>query len=112
MEKLTYTRDDLVKEVAAIFNEDKARDEKVSQKKIKELLGVVSEVIADYLSEATPDCDIEVKTMPGITFKGMYVGSKQGRNPMTGEPIQIAPRIKLRASFTKGYKDGVNGVEE
>lgn len=104
MEKITYTKADLISEIAADLGKTK--------KETKEFLEAVSPAVKRLLSKTTPDCNIEVKGIDGVVFKGGYTEARVGRNPQTGESITIAPSIKVKASFTPSFKAAVNGGEE
>ena len=49
--------------------------------------------------------------LPGLgTFKKRETKARQGRNPQTGEPIQIPARTKAAFSVAKAFKEAVLGA--
>jgi DNA-binding protein HU-beta len=44
-----------------------------------------------------------------IGIKSNYMKARPGRNPQTGDPVEIAAHYQLSATFGKGFKDYVNG---
>lgn len=84
---------------------------KVVRKDIETIVDSLSEVLVDELKAERQ------ATLPGLVkFVLANVAAKnsrQGRNPKTGEPVQIAAKpatTKLRARFLKQLKDEVSGV--
>lgn len=74
-----------------------------SQKDIKEVLSKAQEIIEDNLvvGDAT-------KVFSWLTIEPVEKPARVGRNPKTGESIEIPPRTSVKAKFGKGIKDILN----
>ena len=82
------TRLDIAKEVAA--------KESISIQNAYSLIGVVVDVIAESLEKDNVQ-------LPGLgTFKRTTLQAREGRNPRTGELIQIPKRTVVRFKASKG----------
>lgn len=83
----------------------KAISEKLgtTQKAATEYLDGIVEVIMEALAEGT-----EVKISGFGTFSVTERAAREGRNPMTGETIQIAASKSPKFKAAKGLKDAVN----
>ena len=90
------TKKDLVTKVSAEVNVDKKACE-----------AVVNGVI-DAITEALKDGD-KVQLIGFGTFEVKEVAAREGRNPITGESIQIDACKKPAFSASKALKDAVNG---
>lgn len=90
------TKKDLVTKVAAEANVDK-----------KDCEAVVNGVI-DAIIEALKDGD-KVQLIGFGTFEVKDVAAREGRNPLTGEAIQIDACKKPSFSASKALKDAING---
>lgn len=75
----------------------------ISKTKASEMISAVTESITDFLSEQE-----EVRLVGFGTFLTTHRAATTGRNPRTGEPIQIkaANQPKFRAG--KALKEAVN----
>lgn len=87
-------RSDFIKEVAE-------RTE-LSQKKVKDFLDVVGDVIVDRMAD-----EDGVKPFIGITFSTRYREERKGHNPQTGEEIMIASKNIPICKFGKAVKEAV-----
>ena len=63
-----------------------------------------AEIIEDIVTAHMKD---GVKPFKGITFKASYKQPYIGRNPQTGEPMEIAGRWQPSAKFGKSVKDAI-----
>lgn len=83
----------------------KAISEKLgtTQKAAGEYLDAVVEVIMEALAEGT-----EVKISGFGTFSVTERAAREGRNPMTGETIQIDAKKSPKFKAAKALKDAVN----
>lgn len=104
MEKLVYTKADFIKALAEALGK--------TQKDSKTIVDTMSDLIVDCLAETTPECEVEVKALDGVVFKGKYTEAREGRNPATGDIITIEPRVRVKTSFTNSFKKRVNGEME
>lgn len=73
------------------------KDSSLSQAAVAKSLDALTEVIADSLAQGDP-----VQVTGFGTFDVRHHAARKGRNPQTGETIQIA------ASTTPGFKAGKN----
>lgn len=74
-----------------------------SQKNIKEVLDVAQEIIEDNLVDGNT-----VKVFSWLTIEPVEKAARAGRNPITGESIQIPAKTSVKAKFGKGIKDIIN----
>ena len=61
-------------------------------------------IVVDSVKEGDP-----VKIAGLGTFKKRHTKARQGRNPQTGETIQIPARTKAAFTVAKSFKDAVLG---
>lgn len=50
----------------------------------------------------------EVKLMDAVTLSTVYKDAHTGRNPMTGESVEVAAKYAVRCKFGQKIKDVVN----
>lgn len=75
----------------------------LSQKDMREVLAAIGEVIVEAMKDedgVTPFC--------GMKFSVEYRDAHVGRNPSTGEAIQIAGKYRPKVKFGNTVKDAVN----
>ena len=65
-----------------------------------------AEIIEDIIDAHMKD-EGGVKPFKGISFKASYKQPYTGRNPQTGEPMEIAGRWQPSAKFGKSVKDAI-----
>ena len=81
-----------------------ATDADLPKGKVKPLVDAMFAAIADTASRG------EEVSIPGFgKFKVKETPARQGRNPSTGEPIQIAASKKVAFTPSKTLKDKVQG---
>lgn len=68
---------------------------------------LVMDAIHDVVVEAVAAQD-EVKPFNGLTLCGVQVDARIGRNPQTGEAIDIPAHTKVKARFAPSFKAEVN----
>lgn len=90
------TKTDLVNVVAA--------ETEVSKKTVDVVVNGVLEAIANALKEGD-----KVQLIGFGTFEVKESAAREGRNPKTGETIQIAASKKPAFTPSKAFKDEVNG---
>jgi nucleoid DNA-binding protein len=91
------TKTQLVEKLADATDQSKAQSAQV--------LDELSQIIVAAVKAGDP-----VK-LPGLgTFKKRETKARQGRNPQTGEPIQIPARTKAAFSVAKAFKEAVLGA--
>ena len=70
---------------------------------VNKLLNALTEIITDTLKSG------EEITLVGVgKFDTSQKAARAGRNPLTGEPIQIAARTAPRFKASKQLKDALN----
>lgn len=74
-----------------------------SQKNIKEVLDAAQGIVEDNLVDGNA-----VKVFSWLTIEPVEKAERAGRNPITGEPIQIPAKTSIKAKFGKSIKDIVN----
>jgi len=91
-------RRELVNAIAAHTDQDK--------KTVESVLQGFTDVVLATVATGDP------VTISGFAkFAKVQTSARQGRNPATGETIQIPARTKPRISPLKGFKDVVMGAE-
>lgn len=88
------TRDMLVKEVA--------EKTETTQKVAKEFVNVLFETIAEHLENGEA-----VKIPNFVTFEVREYGARAGRNPQTGEAIEIPAHNGVGVKISKNLKERV-----
>ena len=96
------TKTQLVQELVERMNENSEGESSFKKDDIKLFL----QVLADLMIEETRNK--EAFTLPGVG-KVKLVNSKarEGRNPATGETIQIPARQNVKFRIAKGFKDSI-----
>lgn len=74
----------------------------VPQKYMKEYLKVIGEVIVDGMKD-----EEGVVPFAGIRFFTKYVEPRLGRNPMTGEAVDIPGKYSPRVKFAASVKEAI-----
>lgn len=100
MEKITMNVQELVKVTA-----DKTGE---TQKKVREILSGLEDVIKAQLAEAGEGVEVEVKVFNGLTLMCEYCESHEGRNPSTGEVITVPGKNRVKARIGQALKAAVN----
>ena len=87
---------ELIKAVAEATNN--------TQKDIKVIMEAVQDVTYGALVEGD-----EVKLMDGVTLSAtQHKEARQGRNPRTGESVEVDAKNAVKCKFGKAIKDAVN----
>ena len=79
-----------------------AEETKLAKKDIKRVLDVAGELTAATIR------DEEVRLFQGLTIAAVERPARVGRNPRTGETIQIPSKFTPKAKFGKYFKEAVN----
>ena len=74
-----------------------------TQKDIKEVFLAAQDEVSLNLQNGD-----SVKVFSWLTIEPVAKAARTGRNPITGEPIQIPAKTSVKAKFGKGIKDIVN----
>lgn len=91
------TKAELIKSVAQRLG--------VTQKDVKAVLETTGEVCYEEMAKQE-----EVKLFDGCTLIGVYKEAGTARNPLTGEPIEVAAKVLPKAKFGKVAKEAVNAL--
>ena len=75
----------------------------MTQKAIRETLGVMREIVLDHMKD-----EDGVTPFNAIKFIADYKEARTGRNPKTGEAIKIPAKFAPKAKFGKAVKDALN----
>ena len=86
---------EFIKAVAAKTNK--------SQRETKEFLEAVNETFMENIKS-----DGGVTPIPGVKVSAVYKEPYMGRNPMTGEPVQVAGRYQAKVKFGSAIKKAIN----
>ena len=81
-----------------------AKNTNVTKKDTEAVLNALTAAITDALKEGD-----KVQLIGFGTFEAKEVAAHEGRNPQTGETIQIAASKKPAFTASKALKDTVNG---
>jgi nucleoid DNA-binding protein len=102
---------------------DKATDENgiISKKKlvksirnshtrfvIKDVYGLLEDMIFNILSSADKKQDVCIKLFEGISLDGTYVSEKTKKNNLTGEMNLVESKIKPKFNITRSYCEKLN----
>ena len=100
---MKMNKDELVKAISADL---KANDVKLNQKEIGATVNAFTKVVVETLKEA----DSAVSLVGFGTFSSKLDEAKEGRNPATGETIQIPAKVRAKFNFGKTAKDEIAGA--
>ena len=99
-ELLTINRDTLIKNIYHDF------ERKYSKQEIKSILDDWEWWINQYMTQATPTRDVQVRTLLGLQLNSTYKSDL--KKNMFGKIISIPPYIQTRARLTKSFQNGIN----
>lgn len=74
-----------------------------TQRDIKTVIESMRDVVIDRVK----NCD-EVKLMSGITVYGSEKAAHTGRNPQTGETVEVPAKVQLRVKVGAPVKKAIN----
>jgi DNA-binding protein HU-beta len=75
----------------------------LSRQSLKTIVNVIFEQISESLKIGSP------VSIPGFgMFKVKEMAARQGRNPSTGEPMEIAAHRKVTFTPAKSFKEKIN----
>jgi DNA-binding protein HU-beta len=77
-----------------------------SQKNIKEVLEAAEMVMIDNIKKGE-----DVKVFKSVTISTSKIPARSGINPFTKEKMEIPEGLKLRAKFSKKFKDLINNKD-
>lgn len=75
----------------------------ISQKLMKEILVDVGNVIVENIKD-----EHGVTPFQGMKFFAVYKNARKGRNPQSGESIEIAAKYQPKVRFGANVKDAIN----
>ena len=101
-EKVTYTKDMLIKQVARKFGNHTVED-------VREIYHALEDELFKVLSSATSDTDVSVRLFEGIVIDSSFVPEKKKVNNLTGETIVTTSKIKPKANITRNYCEKLTG---
>ena len=102
--KITYTKDMLIKKIAEEYG--------IGVKVIKSIYGLLEENIFEILSSANIDNDISIRLFEGISIDSSFLPEKKKLNNLTGETINAASKIKVKANVTRNYCEKVTSFNK
>ncbi len=120
---LDKSKDDFVSTEDLLKLIDKATDEDgiISKKKliksirsshtksaIKDIYGLLEEIIFNYLSSVDKKQDVCIRLFEGISLDGIYVSEKTKKNNLTGEVGFVESKIKPKFNITRSYCEKLN----
>lgn len=120
---LDSSKDDFVSTEDLLKLIDKATDENgiISKKKlvksirnshtksvIKDVYGLLEDVIFNSLSSADKRQDVCIRLFEGISLDGTYVSEKTKKNNLTGEVGFVESKIKPKFNITRSYCEKLN----
>ena len=88
-------RADVIKKVAEVTG--------FTQKDTKVVMDALQEVVFTSLSN-----EEEVKIMDGVTLCAVHKEARTGRNPRTGETVEIPAKNAPKCKFGKAIKTAIN----
>ena len=88
------TRVEFIKEFASTSG--------ISQAKAREYADNIASIIVAHMSD-----DNGVKPFEGMVFEKSYTNPRIGRNPQTGEPMEIAGHFTPKVRFGKAVKEAI-----
>lgn len=103
-EKITYTKEMLVKEIASECRRD--------SRTVRAIYNSLEENVFDILSSADSDTDASIRLFEGISLNSTYVPEKTKVNNLTGETITTSSKIKPKANITRSYCEKLTNHSE
>lgn len=75
----------------------------ITQKDMKKTLEVVCDVIVDNIKDEDGVCPFK-----SVKFYSKYISDRVGRNPATGEVVNVPSKYQPRVKFGDAIKDAIN----
>lgn len=99
------TKTDFIKNIVENVNEKyvksyRGKEIPFTQSDVKAVLDSVNTVVCDAVAN-----EDEVMVIPGVTLTSYIREARMGRNPRTGESIEIPEKRVPKAKFGKAFKD-------
>ena len=103
MEKRVINTAELAKMIAKVTGE--------TQKATIATLKALKDVAHEELAKAADDAPVEVKICSGVSLISEFVPAHEGRNPMTGEIVQVEDKIRTRGKIYPTFNKMLNAAE-
>ena len=85
-----------------------AADTRLAKHNVEIVLESAGRVIAQHFAAADAGVDAEA-VLPGLgKLKATTRAARTGRNPQTGEPVEIPERMAVKFSASKALEDTIN----
>jgi DNA-binding protein HU-beta len=94
-EKITMTKKDQINKLAEKLQ--------TTKKDAETIINTYWDVLKEGVAQ-----NGKIQITDVITIEAKEMSSRKGRNPQTGQEIEIPARLQLFAKFGKGFKDFVN----
>ena len=105
-EVVKVTKTEVINKLTEAINE---AGYKITKKDVREVIvPSVEKVIYEGLSIASEKNDVKISLVDGLTVKGSYAAPRKGRNPLTGEDVDIKASIRVGATAGKSLKTFLN----
>jgi len=88
------TRTEFYKEYAKVAN--------INQKEARRIIEEIGDIVVSHMSD-----EDGVTPFDGITLKRSWAAPRVGRNPQTGETVNISGKWQPKAKFGKAVKDAI-----
>ena len=75
---------------------------------IKDVYGILEDLIFDSLSSVNENQDVCIKLFEGISLDGKYIHEKTKKNNLTGKESFVDSKIKPRFNITRSYCEKLN----
>ena len=85
------------------FIKEYAKRNNITQKLSKEYIETLQDILFEHIND-----EDGIKIVDGLTLMRSYRDGRHGRNPKTGETIEIEGKYIPRAKFGKLMKEAVN----
>lgn len=102
--RATYNKEMLIKDVAEITEKN--------INTVRVIYNALEDNIVKLLSFANPNTDVIIRLFEGISICGTFVPEKTKVNNLTGKPITVKSKIKVKANITDNYCDKITNYNK
>lgn len=75
---------------------------------VKNIYNNLEDVLFESLTDANEEQDVLIKLFEGVSVQGNYTPETTTLNNLTGEEIEVDPKIKPKFVVTRNYREKLN----
>lgn len=104
MNNMLVTKTDIIGNVTETLNAP-YKFPRFTRADIKKIFDLIVDEVNNAIISVNPEKNVRVNLSEGFYITSEYQKEKQKQNNLTGETIKVAPKIKIKAEFTRPFKE-------